>query len=70
MSLQTARTQLMETLKELLASWEQTTQQWDDLRRREFERRYIDALRPLVSSAVHAAEQLSKLISKARQDCE
>jgi len=70
MSLQAARTQLMETLKEFLACWDRTTQQWDDVRRYEFECKYIDALRPSVNSTALAVEKLAKLIATARRDCE
>ena len=56
--------------KELRAQWEDTKTYWKDAKSLEFERRYMDELLASVDRSVTVIEQLDKLITKIRKDCE
>lgn len=56
--------------KELRAQWQDTKSYWKDAKSQEFERRYMEELLASVDRAVTVIEQLDKLITKIRSDCE
>ena len=56
--------------KELRAQWQDTKAYWKDAKSQEFERRYMEELLASVDRAVTVIEQLDKLITKIRKDCE
>jgi len=56
--------------RELWAQWQQTKDYWKDARCREFERKYMEELLGSVDRTVTVIEQLDKLITKVRKDCE
>jgi hypothetical protein len=56
--------------RELWAQWQQTKSCWKDERSREFEQKYMEDLVASVDRAVTSIEQLDKLITKVRKDCE
>ena len=56
--------------KELRAQWLDTKNYWKDAKSLEFEHRYMEELLASVDRAVTVIEQLDKLVSKIRKDCE
>lgn len=56
--------------KELRAQWLDTKNYWKDAKSQEFERRFMDELLASVDRAVTVIEQLDKLATKIRKDCE
>jgi hypothetical protein len=70
MSLRTNGTRLAMVTKELLIRWRETRAYWQDARADEFERKYMDELQSSVDRAVIVIEELDKIISKIRHDCE
>ena len=56
--------------KELRVRWLDTKSYWKDAKSQEFERRYIEELLAGVDRAVTVMEQLDKLLTKIRKDCE
>jgi hypothetical protein len=56
--------------KELRAQWQDTKSYWKDAKSLEFEHRYMEELLASVDRAVTVIEQLDKLITKVRSDCE
>ena len=56
--------------KELRAQWQDTKSYWKDAKSLEFEHRYMEELLASVDRAVTVIEQLDKLITKIRSDCE
>jgi hypothetical protein len=56
--------------RELWAQWQQTKGSWKDTRSQEFERKYLEELLTSVSRTVTVIEQLDKLVTKVRKDCE
>jgi uncharacterized protein YeaO (DUF488 family) len=61
---------LMAVTKELSYQWHHTKEHWRDAKSLEFERKYIEELLAGVDRAVTVMEQLDKLVSKIRNDCE
>ena len=56
--------------KELRSEWHNTKSYWKDAKSLEFEHRYMEELLASVDRAVTVIEQLDKLITKVRSDCE
>ena len=56
--------------RELWAQWQQTKTCWQDERAQEFEQRYLEELVASVDRAVTVIDQLDKLLTKVRKDCE
>ena len=56
--------------KELRAQWSDTKNYWKDAKSLEFERRYMEELLASVDRTVTVIEQLDKLITKIKRDCE
>jgi hypothetical protein len=56
--------------KELRSEWQNTKSYWKDAKSLEFEKRYMEELLASVDRAVTVIEQLDKLITKIRSDCE
>ncbi len=56
--------------RELRAKWYQTKESWTDAKSREFEQKYLQELFPGVDKTVAIIEQLEKLTSKIRKECE
>jgi hypothetical protein len=56
--------------KELRAQWQDTKTYWKDAKSLEFEHRYMEELLASVDRTVTVIEELDKLITKIRKDCE
>jgi hypothetical protein len=56
--------------RELWAHWQQTKDYWNDSKAREFESKYMEELVATVDRTVTTIEQLDKLITKVKRDCE
>ena len=56
--------------KELRVEWQNTKSYWKDAKSQEFERRYMEELLASVDRTVTVIEQLDKLVTKIRSDCE
>lgn len=70
MSLTANRARLSALTKSLLVEWDQTKETWRDAKSQEFEHRYLEELRSNVERASVIIEQLDKLVTKVRSDCE
>ena len=56
--------------KELRFQWLQTRESWMDSKSAEFDQKYMQELFAAVDRSVAAIEQLDKLTSQIRKDCE
>lgn len=56
--------------KELRVQWMLTKDYWADAKSQEFEQRYLQELFATVDKTVAAIEQIDKLVTKIRKDCE
>ncbi len=69
MSLATSRARLPGALKELRAHWDQARTKWDDPMSREFEKRYLAPLEPMVRNTISAMDKMDTILAQARRDC-
>jgi len=63
-------TRLSGVTKELWGQWQQTKASWRDAKCQEFEERYLAELITSVDKTVAVIEQLDKLMTKIKKDCE
>jgi len=70
MSLGVSKTRLSAITRELVNQWQLTKDYWQDAKAQEFERQYIELLTNNVEKAVTVMEDLDKLLTKIRNDCE
>jgi hypothetical protein len=56
--------------RELWVQWQQTRQSWADDKSREFEQKYLEELVQSVDKSVAVIEQLDKLLTRIKRDCE
>ena len=56
--------------KELRLQWHQTKHYWGDAKCLEFEQRYLQELFASVDRAVGVIDQLDKLVTKIKKECE
>ena len=56
--------------KELRLQWQQTKDYWADAKAQEFEQRYLQELFGTVDKTVAAIDQIDKLVTKIRNECE
>ena len=56
--------------KELWNQWMQTKEYWQDAKSPEFQQKYLEELIAGVNKAVGVIEQLDKLVTKIKRDCE
>lgn len=63
-------TRLSGITKELWNQWQLTRDSWRDAKSQEFEHKYLEDLLASVDKTVHTIEQLDKIMTKIRNDCE
>jgi hypothetical protein len=56
--------------KDLLMRWEETKQFWQDEKATEFEQQYLAQLQTAVDRAIPTFEDLDKLVTRVRSECE
>ena len=56
--------------KELAAEWANTRQYWNDAKSLEFEKRFLNDLFSGVNQAITNIENLERVLTKIRSDCE
>jgi len=61
---------LVMATKQLSVKWSETKDGWKDTQSEEFERKYLAELLSSVDRAVPVFDDLDKLISRVRSDCE
>jgi hypothetical protein len=70
MSITANGTRLSTVTREISAQWQLTKDYWKDAKAEEFEHKYMDELITSVDMAVEVIEQLDKLVTKIKKDCE
>lgn len=70
MSMNAAKARLTSLTKQLLRQWGETRESWRDSKSLEFEARFMSELEANVGRAAATIEQLDKLVTKVRKDCE
>ena len=70
MSMTASKARLESLTRELSNKWAQTKEYWRDAKSQEFEQRFINELLADVNRTVASIDELEKIITKARHDCE
>jgi len=70
MNLGGCKSRLLGLTREISVQWDETRNHWRDAKSEEFDRRYMNELSQQVSRAVAVVEELDKLLTKVRSDCE
>ena len=70
MSLSGSRSRLSAISKELAIQWRETKNYWRDTKSQEFEQKFLQELFISVERSVAVIEQLDKVITKIKKDCE
>jgi len=70
MSLNSTRTRLTTLTKQLSIRWSETREHWQDAKAAEFEKRHLDELFNRVNNAAASIEDLERILTKIRRDCE
>jgi hypothetical protein len=70
MNLIGSKMRLAALTKDLTLKWAQTREHWNDAKSTEFEKKYLEELVASVDSALGTIDQLDKIITKIRTDCE
>ncbi len=63
-------TRLAGATRELWLQWQETKNSWRDAKSQEFEAHYLSELVATADKSVAAIEQLDKLLTKIKKDCE
>lgn len=63
-------TRLAGLTRELWLKWQETKSTWRDQKSQEFEDRYLFDLLASVDKTVGAIEQVDKMLTKIKKDCE
>ena len=70
MSVTASKARLDALTKELSSKWTQAKYSWKDAKSLEFDQRFMDELLASVNRTVTCIEDLDKIITKVRHDCE
>jgi thymidylate synthase len=65
-----SRARLEALTKQLRLEWQQTKEYWADAKSGEFEQKFLQELFVSVERSASSIEQLDKLITKIKKDCE
>ncbi len=69
MSINVAKANLMDAVKQLKTRWRAISDSWDDGARRQFEKDFIDPLEAKIRTAVKGLDHVSELQEKVRREC-
>ena len=70
MSAKGSANKISKTTKQFLASWDQVRSYWRDVKSQEFEKQFIEPLPEDIAGAMRVIEEIDKILTKARRDCE
>jgi len=70
MSISVGNTMLQEATKMMLIHWERCKEEWNDEKTREFERDFIEMLKPRLRATLAAMDRVSDQTEQARRECE
>lgn len=61
---------LQDSMKTLLRHWDDTKEVWNDARRAEFEKKYIEPLEPQMRNTLDKLRRLAQVFNQACQECQ
>ena len=60
---------LQDATKTIRLRWEETTEVWNDVRRQEFDAKYMEPIEPQVRAALDRLRKLAQVYYQACQEC-
>ena len=69
MSIESSRTRLQASIKELLLKWDKANAYWDDKVSRDFEETVLNPLEPKIRITMEAMEEMSGLLQRLKREC-
>ena len=69
MSINVAKANLLDALKQLRLRWINIASTWDDGARRQFEKDFLDPLEAKIRTAVKGLDHVSELQERVRREC-
>jgi hypothetical protein len=69
MSVQVAKSNLMDAVKVLHERWERARQTWEDQAARDFHTQVIEQIEPKVRAALKGFDHVGELIAKVKREC-
>ena len=60
---------LARALSDMLKSWDQTAWVWRDRAREDFQKQYIEELKPPIKAAIKTMSAVSELLRKTIREC-
>ena len=69
MSIESSRTRLQASIKELMLKWDKANAYWDDKVSRDFEETVLNPLEPKIRITMEAMEEMSGLLQRLKREC-
>ena len=69
MSISTAKANLMDATKKLMAAWNRVSSSWDDDASREFAKDVIEPIAHRVNSAIKGIDHVGELVGRVKREC-
>lgn len=69
MSISTAKANLQDATKKLMAEWQRVAAQWDDATSKQFAKEVIDPILPRINAAMKGIDHVGELVGKVRREC-
>ena len=70
MSIESSRTRLQQSIKELMLKWDKANAYWDDKVSRDFKETVLNPLEPKIRVTMEAMEEMSVLLHRLKRECE
>lgn len=70
MSVESSRTRLQQSIKDLMLKWDKANAYWDDKVSRDFKETVLDPLEPKIRVTMEAMEEMSGLLQRVKRECE
>jgi hypothetical protein len=68
-SVNVAKANLLDAIKQLRVRWSSISASWDDTARRQFEKDFLDPLDAKIRNAVKGLDHVSELQERVRREC-
>ena len=70
MSVKSTRGTINKAVRDLNVSWQQCKNYWTDVKSKEFEEKYITPLPDAVTATSSIIDEIDKILTKIKRDCE
>ena len=70
MSVRSSKGTINRAVRDLNVEWEECKTNWNDIKSKEFQQKYISTIPDTLSSCSNIIDELDKILNKLRKDCE